>query len=364
MPASGAIGRGVTAFFAASLLASACSPTRAPTPRATDAAPPSETSTAANTDAAGAHGTAAYGNPDFPNWPTRPVIDGLTMRIVDDAPIELVETSGAGAGTTGAEKMFVEVETLGHTCRLKAKEFPRDLDGMNNSPRKELAAYALQRLFLVPEDYVVPTTLPRCIVMSQWEPHHPGATPTIPGSDCVLVTLAMWLEYVTLPDEVLDMGRFRTDPVYALYMSNFNVFTYLVDHRDGRRGNFLISNLPGRPQTFAVDNGISFGPWVFNYFVRNWYKIRVPAVRADTVEKLRGIEREDLDFLLALFQLEPGDEGRLRLVKPGEPDDPDRGATRVGSRIQLGLTEREIDDVWKRINALVARVDSGDLATF
>jgi len=74
-------------------------------------------------------------------------------------------------------------------------------------------------------------------------------------------------------------------------MSNLNIFTYLVEHQDGREGNFLISR-DDRRQVFAIDNGVSFGePWPFyNWFVSNWNVLRVPAVWAETIDLWVRIE--------------------------------------------------------------------------
>ena len=41
-----------------------------------------------------------------------------------------------------------------------------------------------------------------------------------------------------------------------------------------------------------------------------------------------------------------------------------RGASRRGTTVQFGLTEGEIDDVWRRIGALIGDVDSGSLPVF
>jgi hypothetical protein len=147
-------------------------------------------------------------------------------------------------------------------------------------------------------------------------------------------------------------------------MSNFNLLTHLIDHRDGRSGNFLVSKDDSRRQVFAVDNGISFGSWVFNYFVPNWTKLRVPAVRRESIERLRQVRREDLDFLAVVEQLEVDEEGMLRPVPPAAPFDPDTGARLRAGAVQFGLTTCEIDDVYERIEALVEAVDEGRVPVF
>ena len=122
----------------------------------------------------------------------------------------------------------------------------------------------------------------------------------------------------------------RTD---AEDMSNFNLLTHLIDHRDGRDGNILVSKDDEHRRVFAVDNGIAFGPWVYNFFVPNWTKLRVAAVRKDSIDRLREIRREDLDFLAVVAQLEVDEEGVLRPAPPGAPFDPDDGARVRGGSV-------------------------------
>ena len=95
-----------------------------------------------------------------------------------------------------------------------------------------------------------------------------------------------------------------------------------------------------------------------------WHQIRVPALPEATVERLRGLRREDLDPLAVILQLDPDDEGLLRIVEPEPPFDPTVGARLRGQSVQFGLTRAEIDDVWDRIQALLARVDEGELTLF
>jgi len=125
-----------------------------------------------------------------------------------------------------------------------------------------------------------------------------------------------------------------------------------------------VSEDDSRRQVFAVDNGISFGPWIFNYFVRNWTKLRVPAVRRESIERLREVRREDLDFLAVIEQLEVDEDGVLRPVPPGAPFDPDAGARAHAGAVQFGLTTSEIDDAYGRIEALIEAVDEGRVPVF
>jgi hypothetical protein len=246
----------------------------------------------------------------------------------------------------------------------KWKDAPPDLDGVNNSPRKELAAYAIQRIFLDPADYVVPAAVARCEPIETYRERHKLASATVEGTNCVLGVLSVWVTHVTVPEVLYDEERFRSDYQYAYFMSNFNLLTYLIKHRDGRDGNILVSEDDSRREVFSVDNGIAFGARIFNYFVPNWYKLRVAAVRKDSIDRLREIRREDLDFLAVVAQLEVDDEGILRAVPPGPSLAPDDGAVARDGTVQFGLTTSEIDGVYARIQALIQAVDEGRVPVF
>lgn len=308
-----------------------------------------------------------HGAQRFPNWPLPPALSFEDLAFVEATRgrLGVVLSKGAGAGTTGAEEHVLRVPGIADDVKVKAKPVPSDLDGINNAPRKELAAFWIQHLFLDPEDYVVPTTFAFCTPMQQWREEHAGkGEPNVKGLDCVLNVVSLWLQDVTVPDVLYDEQRFLTDPTYAYYMSNFNVFTYVIDHRDGRRGNFLVSKDDARRQVFAIDNGSTFNAWGYNYFVPNWNVIRVAAVRRETVDRLRKLSRQDLDFLLVVAQLGVDDQGTARQVPPGPSLDDDEGALFRGHTIQFGLTRREIDHVWERIQRLIREVDQGELPVF
>ncbi len=304
--------------------------------------------------------------PAFPNWPLPP---DEALREVDDArkedAVRADEVKGAGGGTTGAKQALFYFPDVGKDVAYKIKRVPSRLDGINNAPRKEVAAYAIQRLFLDPEDYVVPTTTMYCLDidwMDHQEIRHGGAT--LEDTKCVLVAASLWLQDLTLRDPIYDEARFLRDPAYAYYLSNFNVLTYVIGHRDGRQGNFLYAKDDDRPQLFAIDNGSTFNPWGYNYFVANWDVIRVASVRKETVDRLRKLERGDLDFLRVVLQMQIDSEGKISKVEPGPSLDDDEGALREGDVVQFGLTKKEIDKVWKRIQKLIEQVDDGSLPVF
>ncbi len=298
----------------------------------------------------------------LPNWPLPPermealLGEGHFLRVESLGP-----TQGGATGAQVAQLFFPDSD---EELRLKVKWVPGSLDGFNNSPRKELAAYAAQRLFLDPVDYVVPYTRVGCPRITTYRQlYRKRVAPQVPGSRCMLALSALWLRDVTVPEVLYDQERFLTDPTYARYLADWNLFTYLVDHRDGRPGNFLVSQDDDARMVFSVDNGISFGPRAYNVFRHHWNTIRVAALRRESVDRLRALERRDLDFLRVVKQLELQRDGVLRPVAPGPPLG-DEGVTQADGAVQFGLTQAEIDDVWGRIEAVIADVDAGRIPVF
>ena len=119
-----------------------------------------------------------------------------------------------------------------------------------------------------------------------------------------------------------------------------------------------------RPQVFSIDNGVSFRSRFHNPFATNWDVIRVPAFRKQSVDRLREIDREDLEVFGVVAQLDRHEEGELISVPPGDNLFPKSGVVITDDTVQFGLTEGEIDDLWHRIQEVITQVDSGKLPVF
>jgi len=296
------------------------------------------------------------------NWPVPP---REAERLLGNAPLQLVELKHTEHGVAGAMKARVTFPRDRRDLEVKWKAItPGHPDGWNNNPRKEVATYEIQKWFLAPQDYVVPTTVVRCIPLTDYRRFDPDADATVDGTRCVLGTLSLWLEDVSVPEPLLDPGRFAKDFNYAYHLSNFNVLAYLVEHRDGRAGNILVAQDDSNRRVYAVDNGITFGGLVYNFLTTNWDVIRVPAIRRAVVDKLRAIGPAQLSALGTLAELRADARGILQPVAPGPPMDPTQGVRISGGRVQMGLTSDEIDGVSKRLAALLEQVDHGKLAVF
>ena len=182
-----------------------------------------------------------------------------------------VEGKHTARGTSGADKVTVFVPKIQKDLSFKWKVAPRgDLDNFNNSPRRELAAYQIQKLFLEPEDYVVPFSVVSCAPLDRYSKLMGPAKPTVEGTNCVLGNGSVWLQDVTIPAVLYEESRFLKEPNYAYFLSNLNLLTYLIAHRDAREGNFLVSKDENRRQAFSIDNGESLGHFPYNFFVQNW----------------------------------------------------------------------------------------------
>jgi hypothetical protein len=297
------------------------------------------------------------------NWPIRPA---RAEQLFASAPMELRAYKELSAGVAGAFKAQVAFAGARRRINVKWKAAPPgDFDGWNNNPRKELAAYAVQKWFLDPKDYLVPTVAVRCVPVEAFRRFDPGMKPSLEGADCVMGSMFLWLEDVEIPDELYEPEEFVSDRWYAYHLSNFNVHAYLIENRDCRPGNILVPDEDDEPRrVYAIDNGISFGEPIYNFLTTNWHVIRVPAIRREVVDRLRLVDRKKLDALGTLVELAIDREGTVRPVLGGAPIDPDRGVRVTRDRVQMGLTRAEIADVEARLKALLKQVDDGTLPVF
>lgn len=235
-------------------------------------------------------------------------------------------------------------------------------DGFNNEPRYELAAYRFQKLFLDESEYVVPPTVLRAMPIEEYEGLRSASRPTIRGTSSVLFLLSYWVQDVTNRDP-LDDARFERDTLYARHWGNLNILTHLIDHKDANIGNILISVDTANPRAFAVDNDVAFRSSVSDQGA-DWRRLHIDRLPHATIERLRRVTRQQLDVTLGVVAEFEILDGYLHPTDPGENLDAGRGVRKTDDRVQLGLTAREIEDIERRIERLLERVDQGDLETF
>jgi hypothetical protein len=236
--------------------------------------------------------------------------------------------------------------------------------GFNNEPRYELAAYRFQKMFLAEEEYVVPPTALRAMPIDEYQDVQAFRHPTIRGTRSVLFLLSYWIQNLSV--DTVDPYRpemFELNRSYHRHFANANLLTHLIDHKDGNHGNLLVSRDGLNMRVFAVDNDVAFRSDVSDRGDR-WRRLLVDELPAATVERLRGITREQLDAelgVLAEFQIV---DEQLVPVEPGPNASPRRGVRTGDDRVQFGLTQGEINDLERRIRNVLRDVDRGRIRVF
>ncbi len=286
----------------------------------------------------------------------------LRDRLANDDFV-IVEAAGAGAGVMGAKKTKLQFATEPYLIKAKWKAATPTGDSWNDSPPREIGAYAAQFLFLDDDRYIVPPVVARCIALDTYKAIDAAAQPTFPGTRCVYGALAAWLDNVKQPDSAYDEQRFRQDWAYATSFANLNLLHYLTDNRDARASNFLQSTDPADPRLFSIDNGIAFGGVLYNFFMKHFNEIHVP-LPAASIARLRKVTRRDLDRLAVLGQLEKDSAGILRNVPPGANISPDENERPAPWGLQFGLTRAQLDAIAERLRILLSRIDAGEIRTF
>ncbi len=97
----------------------------------------------------------------------------------------ILEAKSTPSGTTSAMRLSIQFQDCA-VLLVKWRAATSKLEAYNNNPRKELAAYAMQKLFLTPEDYVVPVTVSACIPAEELAKIGAPGRPQLEGSSCVL----------------------------------------------------------------------------------------------------------------------------------------------------------------------------------
>lgn len=286
---------------------------------------------------------------------------GEIERLLQEVPFEIQASRGARAPQDRTRQLTLSFDE-GSPVLVKMIPAPRGGEDFNNRPHYEAAAYELQKLFLDPEEYVVPPTVCRCLPVWLYRQLDEDAEATFEGTSCRLVTLQSWLWGVT-DENVFDRDRFERDTLYARHFANTNVLTYLIEHKDSNVGNVLVAQDSALGRVYAVDNGVSFESRESNRGTE-WRQLRVDRIPLSTAERLRGVELEDLTERLAVLVQYEQRDGQISLVEPGMPLDAEDGVRFEEGTIQLGLTQDEIEDVHERIRDLLERVDEGDVETF
>ena len=184
-----------------------------------------------------------HGENKFPNWPEPPqVVEGVVNKDITEDIAAGGEPGKAiahkahqtAAGISGADKVLVTFPGLHKDIKFKWKPALSEKEGLenyDNSISRNLATYQIQKLFLDPEDYVIPTSLAFCVPSKNYTKYLKlKPIPQIEGSDCVFGNLSVWMLNAKVPETVFEKQRFLTDPNYAYFLSNLNILAYPVEH--------------------------------------------------------------------------------------------------------------------------------------
>ncbi|WP_419161973.1 hypothetical protein [Candidatus Palauibacter sp.] len=286
-------------------------------------------------------------------------------RILREGEFEVLDIRPS-RGLPGERTYRATIQSGDHLLQVKYAPAPEGGDEFNNRPRYELAAWAVQKLFLDERDWVVPPTAIRALpldVVQATLAAAPGDANLPPEQTfrewpMTLVALQYWLFNVEVPEELPDGDRLEEDEVYERLLGNFNLLTYIIRHSDSNQGNFVQSTDPSRPRVFAVDNGVAFSSEESDRGTR-WRDLQLDRYAASAIDRLRTITGEELQANLGVLVQFEIRNGNFVEVEPTENLDPGRGVRHDAQRIQLGLTDSEIRALHRRIVRLLQWVDDG-----
>jgi hypothetical protein len=280
------------------------------------------------------------------------------------------------SGMQGAKVLTLESDTKGRDVVFRAKWRPQSSSDLINEPRKELAAYAVQKLFLKDDELVAPPTVARCFPLDEYRKFVPDAPPSFPEVECVFGFLSYWLEDVKTVGSarkdgllgdgtgIWDAKLFESDPAYRSSVENANLLTYLINHGDAHEEQFVLERAPRGLRAFVVDNSIAFrsikNPMLL--LRQDWSAIQVPKLDKNAVERLRALTDADYAHLRTVSVLEKRDDDELLQLRTWK-DEAGEGAAQSwnGSRLRLGLTPGEIALVRGRVGDLLRRSDLANL---
>jgi hypothetical protein len=276
------------------------------------------------------------------------------------------------SGQQGARILTLRGKLGAQEVVFRAKWRAQSSANILNEPRKELGAYAVQRLFLDDAELVTPPTVAHCFPLAEYQVFVPDEPRTFEGIDCVLGYLSYWLEFVRNGssarregllsgegESFWDAALFEKDAMYRRSAANTNLLTYVIRHGDPHNAQFLLQPTPQGLRTYVVDNSIAFRS-VKNpiYFLReDWSKIRVPRLPQRTVDRLRAVTDDDFAGLATISELEREGRQLVRAKVPGRAKSDGSGMSWDDSRLRIGLTKEEIELVRSRVRELLARPD-------
>jgi hypothetical protein len=286
--------------------------------------------------------------------------------------LQILGMAPTPSGQQGAKLVTLRARVGARTVVFRAKWRAQSTANILNEPRKELAAHAVQKLFLDETELAAPPTVAHCFPLADYRDFDPEERATFDGIDCVLGFVSYWLESVRTPSSARQDGLlsgegksfwdaelFEKDPMYRSSAANTNLLTYVIRHGDPHNSQFLLEPTPQGLRTYVVDNSIGFRS-IKNpiYLLReDWSKIRVPRLPKRTVERLQALTDEDFAALTTVNELELQGRQLVRVTTLAPANSDGSAMSWHGSRLRIGLTRGEIELVQSRVRDLLARPD-------
>lgn len=281
--------------------------------------------------------------------------------------LEILGSKDTPSGKQGAKVLTVAARDAAGRVVFRAKWRAHSTSHSLNVPRREVAAYALQKTFLDPGDYVVPPASGHCFRLAEYRAYvDASATPSFEGIDCVFGVLSYWLEDTTDSDLIDDADLFWQSRSFGRSLANVNLVSFLIEHGDSHPKQFVLTGGDAEPRVYLVDNTIAFSefrnPSVPEKW--DWSRLRVPALPRDSVRRLSRLTPERLGSLRVIQQFEARRGQLVPVRRTRGPRHANAGLRWFQGSLQIGLTDAEIDRLSKRIEDLTRRVESGQTRTF
>jgi hypothetical protein len=285
--------------------------------------------------------------------------------------LQILSMDDTPSGAQGAKILTLRSQA-GSPVVFRVRWRAQSSSGLINEPRKELAAYAVQKLFLGDDAPVAPPTAPYCFPLEEYRSFAPEEASSFAKAHCVLGFASYWLEGVKTVeaareddwlddgDGILDDELFAKDALYRDSIANANLLTYLIDHGDAHLKQFMVERTQRGLRAYIVDSSIAFlsikNPMLL---VReDWSAIQVPTLSRQAIARLRVLKEEQLAQLNTVSVLELRDRQLVNVdARPGSIAFHDSEMSWQGDRLRIGLTKAEIDLVSKRLRKLLAQPD-------
>jgi hypothetical protein len=286
-----------------------------------------------------------------------------------DPDLRILGSAATQRGIQGAKVLTLSVVAGPGPVTFRAKWRAYSTLTNMSDPRRELAAYGVQRSYLEPDEYVVPPTAGYCFDLAEYRARvDPAARATFRGIPCVYGVLSYWLEdarsldaaeeqgLLARDDRALDRQLFSRSPSYRDSAANANLLAYLIHHGDSHINQFVITGDAERPHLYIVDNSLAFDRYQNPDLPERWSELIVPALPLKSLLRLRLAAQNGFSQLAVVEQYRASN-GRLIASDAGrEAGRVDEGLRWVRGELQVGLTSAEIRSVDSRARALLRRL--------